>query len=413
MPSFPKDIQYYKFSAYGFLKNLRFFDAFFILFLVDKGLPYSQIGLLYAIREITINIFELPSGIVADTLGRKTSLAASFITYIFSFLFFYYSSDFRLFLIAFILFGIADAFRSGTHKGMIMDYLKVKKLTDYKIEYYGHTRSWSQTGSAISSLIAGTIVFFSANYDSVFLYSVVPYLINLLLIVSYPSFLNYSDKNKTSGTSGLTKTFRTFLNTIKQPRLLGIINTSAIHSAYLKAVKDYIQPVMVNAAMMIPVFLYLEEDKRNGIFIGLVYFVIYLLTSKASRLSAALTKKHRQRITTITLFAGFSSGIFTGIFYYNKLWIPALITFTGIYIAENIRKPALTGFVADNTPNEILTSVMSAQSLLKTIQTALLAMSFGFVAQYFSVGTALFSVSVLLTILTFIVNKISLTTGKR
>jgi len=52
MNRYTKDLQYVKFCAYGFLKNLRFFDAFFILFLVDKGLSYTQIGVLYGVREI-------------------------------------------------------------------------------------------------------------------------------------------------------------------------------------------------------------------------------------------------------------------------------------------------------------------------------------------------------------------------
>ncbi len=141
MAQFKKDIQYYKFCTYGFLKNLRFFDAFFILFLVGKGLPYSQIGVLYAVREITINIFELPSGIIADTFGRKTSLIASFIAYILSFIVFYFSVKFNMFLLAFVLFGAADAFRTGTHKGMIMDYLKQNEWEKQKIKYYGYTRS--------------------------------------------------------------------------------------------------------------------------------------------------------------------------------------------------------------------------------------------------------------------------------
>ena len=65
-----KDKQYYKFCLYGFLKNLRFFDAFFILFLLSKEITYGEIGILYALREVTINLFEIPSGIVADTYGR-------------------------------------------------------------------------------------------------------------------------------------------------------------------------------------------------------------------------------------------------------------------------------------------------------------------------------------------------------
>ena len=59
-----------------------------------------------------------------------------------------------------LLFANGEAFRSGTHKAMIIQYLKIKGLLKLKTEYYGHTRSWSQRGSAISSLIAGGLVLY-------------------------------------------------------------------------------------------------------------------------------------------------------------------------------------------------------------------------------------------------------------
>ena len=172
MAGFVKNRQYYKFSLYGFLKNLRFFDAFFILFLVAKGLPYTQIGILYAVREIVINVLEVPSGFVADAYGRKNALLGSFLAYIASFAIFYFSGGFNLFLLAFVFYGIGDAFRTGTHKAMIMDYLKINHWEDQKFDYYGHTRSWSQIGSAVSSLIAGLLVFYTGNYTNIFLYSI-------------------------------------------------------------------------------------------------------------------------------------------------------------------------------------------------------------------------------------------------
>ena len=86
---FNKDLQYYKFCIYGFLKNLRFFEPFLILFFLEKGLSFFQIGTLYAIREITINILEIPTGIVADSLGRRRTMIFSFIAYIISFIIFY------------------------------------------------------------------------------------------------------------------------------------------------------------------------------------------------------------------------------------------------------------------------------------------------------------------------------------
>jgi len=396
-----KNRQYYKFCFYGFLKNLRFFDAFFILFLLEKDLSFTQIGILYAVREIVINISEIPSGIVADTYGRKRALMAAFLFFIISFLVFYLSTNFFLFLIAFVLYGIADAFRTGTHKGMIMDYLKLNHWEGQKIAYYGHTRSWSQLGSAISSLIAGLIVFYSGRYQNIFLFSIAPYLVNLLLIASYPGELNMPLKQKTPRSkTGLRATFMHFIRIIRKPKVLEIANSAALHTAYLKAVKDYIQPLMVHVALLIPIMLHVEAVKKNGAIIALIYFLIYLLSSQASRLSSRFVVHNKRSISFITLLFGFTFGIVSGAFYIYGYWIIALLVFVGIFVIENIRKPILTGFIADEVPGEILTSVISAQSLIRTLMTALLALVFGIVADHRGIGTSFLVVSLFLVIIT-------------
>lgn len=404
------DKQYVKFSAYGFLKNLRFFDAFFILFLIEKGLSYTEIGILYAAREIIINVFEVPSGIIADSYGRKSALIGSFIFYIISFGVFYYSNNFWLFLIAFALYGIADAFRSGTHKGMIMDYLKLNNWEDHKINYYGHTRAWSQKGSAISSLVAGGIVFFSGSYQSIFLYSIIPYLLNLLLIISYPNNLNLSHQGSGKKIVGLTLT--SFFKIIKQPKVLKIINTSALHSAYLKAVKDYIQPLMVSVAITLPILLNVDAEKKNGLIIGVIYFFIYLATSRASQLASKAVSNRKNSISYLTLLWGFFFGIACGVFYFYDLWLISMLALIGIYLVENIRKPILTGFVADNVPNEILVSVLSAQNLIRTIITAVLALAFGIIADAYGIGVSFIIVSTFLIVTTILINTITNKTPK-
>ena len=90
MDGFRKDIQYYKFCAYGFLKNLRFFEPFLILFFLEGDLSYLQIGMIYTIREVIRNIFEIPSGLAADVLGRRRTMITSFSLYIISFLIYSY-----------------------------------------------------------------------------------------------------------------------------------------------------------------------------------------------------------------------------------------------------------------------------------------------------------------------------------
>lgn len=392
-----KDIQYRKFCTYGFLKNLRFFDAFLILFLIDKGMTYTQIGILYATREIITNLFEIPSGLIADIYGRKKSLAAALFIFVLSFLIFWLSLNFWLYLFGFLIFGIADAFRSGSHKGMMMDYLKLNNWSNYKSEYYGHTRSWSQRGSAISALLAGLLVFIDGNYQNIFVYSIIPYAINFVLILSYPSEIDRSEKKKKR--NSFRDSVKALFCVLKQKSVLKLVSTSAFHTAYLKALKDYIQAIMLGIALLLPGINDIQVDRQNGIIIGILYFIIYLLTAYASQYSSNILKKAPTNLTKKTLLLGLFFGLICGIFFIYEIWVWAFVSFTLIFIIENIRKPILTAFVADQVPNEILTSVYSAQSQLRTLFSAIIAFTFGVFADIWGIGFSLVIVSGIMIIL--------------
>jgi len=89
MQPITRDLQYWKFRTYGFLKNLRFFDPFLILFLREAGLSFLAIGTLISIREIATNILEIPTGVLADAFGRRKAMLFGFSAYLLSFIVFY------------------------------------------------------------------------------------------------------------------------------------------------------------------------------------------------------------------------------------------------------------------------------------------------------------------------------------
>ncbi|OYT16588.1 MAG: hypothetical protein B7C24_07150, partial [Bacteroidetes bacterium 4572_77] len=224
---------------------------------------------------------------------------------------------------------------------------------------------------------------------------------------SYPKQLNRSLVSSSSKSKFyLSTTLKSFLSIIQKPQVLKILNTSAIHTAYLRAIKDYIQLLMVNIALLSPIMLGLEQEKKIGIFIGVIYFLIYLMTSKASKLSSKVASKSKLNISNISLLIGLAFGLVSGLFYSYGLWVISLMAFVGIYIVENIRKPILTGLIADQVPNDILTSVISAQSLWRTFLTAILALMFGLVADAYGIGASLMMVSGFLIFFTVVLNVI-------
>ena len=75
----------FRYCLYGFLKNQRYFEPFFMLVLLQEGLSYTWIGLLVGARDLTVNLLEIPSGVAADAWGRRRAMMASFAAYIVSF----------------------------------------------------------------------------------------------------------------------------------------------------------------------------------------------------------------------------------------------------------------------------------------------------------------------------------------
>ncbi|UCF10661.1 MAG: MFS transporter, partial [Candidatus Bipolaricaulota bacterium] len=126
-----------RFRLYGFLKNLRFFDPFLILFFREAGLSFLTIGALYSVREISCNVLEIPTGVIADALGRRRALLAAFASYALSFALLFAFRDVVPFAVAMAFYGAGEALRSGTHKAIILEHLRQRGIEDRKVTYYG------------------------------------------------------------------------------------------------------------------------------------------------------------------------------------------------------------------------------------------------------------------------------------
>ncbi len=394
--TFTKDIQFYKFCGYGFLKNLKFFAPFFLLFLSGKGISFLDIGILYAIRETTIYLTEIPSGMLADALGRKKTLVASFGFYVVSFLLFYFFSGFGALVAAMLLFAFGDSFRTGTHKAMIFEYLKIKGWEQHKVVYYGRTRSCSQFGSAISSLLAVVIIFFAKDYNTVFLFSTIPYILDGLLILSYPKELD--GKMKTAGNSNkanFRQIFHSLTVTLRQKEKIRILLNVSSFSGFFKVSKDYLQIIIQYFALSLPLGLAITGKQKTALFVGLIFFVLYLLTSMASRHSGKINRlfgSHGKTLN-ILLFTGILLGIVSGIFFHYGLYVLSLASFGLIYINENFRKPVGVSYISEKFDTETLATTLSVESLTNTLIGSFSALLVGALADYFDIGIALVVVS--------------------
>ncbi len=401
--SYNRDTQFYKFCLYGFFKNLRFFDPFLILFLLSKGLSFLDIGVLYSIREIIILILEIPSGFISDALGRRKILILSFLIYILAFVVFYFSSSYILMILGMTLFAIGDALRTGVHKAMIFQYLQINNWGKYKIDYYGRTRSWSQSGSAVSALIAAVIVYYTENYSAVFIISVIPYLVDMILIYSYPKYLDGEPLTTTS--KKIKHQFiivsKGLIQSVRNLQFFSVLTNLSIYTGYNRAIKDYIQPTIKYISLGIPILAFLSDEKKIAIITGVIYSIIFILNAIASSLSGKFTQVfiNLRKPMNVSLVIGLIAGVSIGFSYMIGSYIWPIAGFLVIVLVENLRKPIGVGLVADLSDKTAMATTLSIASQAKSVFTAIIAPFIGWLADIYNPGMAISIMSIVLIIL--------------
>ena len=133
-----------------------FFDFILIyavekLFMIDRGLDISQIGILLFLWSVMTLLLEVPSGALADRWSRRKMLILSGLSFSICYLIWLFSYSFTLFLLGIFFRTIGGTFASGTLQAYVYDYLKsIKK--EFKFE-----KIWGK-GNALRVLGIGVAV---------------------------------------------------------------------------------------------------------------------------------------------------------------------------------------------------------------------------------------------------------------
>ena len=400
-----------RFSLYGFLKNQQYYDYFLILAFRQMGLSYFAIGILVAFREIMINLMEIPTGGVADLCGRRGSMIFSFVSYIISFAIFGSSgiaaTEFglsqpiliSLLCLAMFFFAIGDAFRTGTHKALIFTWLSNQGRTNDVTEIYGYTRSWSKIGSAVSVIVACFIVFKTSNFITVFFFAIIPYILNIINFLGYPKEIDCKIEEKTSLGDIVNHLKITLMSSVKQTGLRRLILESMGFEGFFKASKDYLQPILMAAALPLTAALFadiqLSNEQKSVVLIGPVFFLLFILSALASRNAYRLVSKAGHEDRTAKLLWGFNVLIFLVLLpamYYETHWI-MITCFVVLYVIQNFWRPVLISRFYAHSDEAKGATVLSIESQAKSLSTMIIAPVLGLtidLARGYSIGGSAF-----------------------
>lgn len=141
--------------AYKFLSEFWLIAPILIPYYVDSGLSPTQVFTVQAFYALAVLLLEIPSGYLADVVGRKATLLLGAVFLPVGVAVYVSWRTFPAFLMAEGLIALANSMRSGCDSAMVYDTLsQLGHESDYK-KCEGRMVFFTRLGTASSAVIGG------------------------------------------------------------------------------------------------------------------------------------------------------------------------------------------------------------------------------------------------------------------
>ena len=165
-------------------KNIRLLTWFTFF---DEFLPFLPIAILhfenvtgsfalalavFSVKDFSTTLFEVPTGLVSDFLGRKKSMILGSLGCTAAFLCFAMASSFWLLVLGAALWGLGNTFYSGNNNALLYDTLKEDGQEEEYADQLGKVSSMSELSLGFSAVVGGLVGMWS--FASVFWVTLIP-----------------------------------------------------------------------------------------------------------------------------------------------------------------------------------------------------------------------------------------------
>lgn len=264
-----------------FLTNLNMQSSVWVLYLAYCQMSLMQIGILEGIYHATSIICEIPSGALADLVGRKRSMILSRICVTISCMIMLFSRSFWLFALSFVIQAWGNNLNSGSEEALVYDSMKCLSEENLYIKINGRINTIIEISQAIATVAGGIL----AEYSYVLCYGACVIISLLALfpvfLMMEPPFLENSVSQKQSG--GWQTVIRHFKISFE------------ILRGDLRILKIIVYFSMVFAAYTL-LFFYSQQYYFDFGYSKIEISMIFLLAGIVSCLGALLSEKLYRRL---------------------------------------------------------------------------------------------------------------------
>jgi len=370
----------WKFYLYRIFSSLMFTTPVFVLFYQANGLNTTQVMILQSVYTAIVMLAVIPSGIVADYIGRKKVLVANAVFFALAWFIFAISYGFWGFLIAESIIAVSSAMWAAAGNPFFYDNLReLGKEGSFK-RLYGNVIAINSVSWGLSALVGGFIAV--NNLRIPYWATVIVGVIALLITFSFTDTEKYKHGDK----HYFTHLKNAFDFARKHPRIRLFMFYSAIMFAVGFAVFMFFQP-------------YFQLIKVPLAYFGVIYLAMYGLSALGSKIAHRIEEYFGEKkiliinlVVLILCVFGMSRG-----FVVLGVVFPIIIFFN-----SGLLDPILADYLNKNIESHHRATVLSLHTLLTQLLTTVSAPFFGWVVDFWSLQTAFVMAAIILVIDLFI-----------
>jgi len=349
-------------------KWFMLFMPIVVLFYKDNGLEMQQVFILQAIYSVAIVALEIPSGYVADVLGRKVTLLIGSVLGFAGFLCYSFSYGFTGFLIAEIILGFGQSLISGADSALLYDTLLVMDKKGQYIKQEGRMVSVGNFSEAFAGILGGLLAAINLRYPY--------YAQTIIAFMAIPASFTLIEPERHKKIEALKwndilKVVKYSLHDHKELKW-NIIFSSVIGASTL-TMAWFVQPYFELVALPVTLF---------GVFWTILNLTVGVSALFAHKAEAKLKQLKTMIGITILIPAGYIT-----VSRIDALWgIGILFLF---YIVRGIATPVLKDYINQLCDSNIRATVLSVRNFVIRIFFAIIGPFVGWYTDHFSLQAAL------------------------
>lgn len=234
----------HKVALINFFANLYFYAHIHTIYLQLRGLDLLQISSIESIIFGVAFFAEIPTGIIADRIGRKWSVVFALILQAIGEVCYMFGRDFLTFAGIAVIYGVAVAFYSGSAEALVYDTLPVRDRKNRMTQAVGTMGSAYMIALVISPLIGGWIVSRLVLQEFLFAIFLTACSIGVALLISL-TLKEPPGISKPTHESSLT-ILKQGIRTIRDnPKLRHIFLATVLTSSFVSSLLHLYQPMFV------------------------------------------------------------------------------------------------------------------------------------------------------------------------